>query len=375
MLLSAVPSPWGRGGDRRLGQPARVVARVRAHAAGLAGSRRWASSCCRTSAMCSPTARRCSLRASRRLSLLIDRPPGRRRLRADHCRSAASRSTATRCGRFAAAAAKRAGRCSRWASSSTPLLAPAACVCAFVLLLESRRASLALTLPWVFAVPPGFALGVVGNKTAHPATTSNARTVASGAGSESCSRARRSCARVVTAPAGSRWRSSAWHSAGPRRSPAWPSRCGASAWSCRCPRWSSPTPPAMPPAGARCRSAAPASPRCCSRRAIAVHVNAAHALLSVVAYRLVNFLAPVLPGLFAHSSLAPLLDEHAARERAGRQGALRPRLALGHDPGRARPRAPAALSRAASSSVRPLSTERGCSATTSDPRSRCRRGA
>ncbi len=38
------------------------------------------------------------------------------------------------------------------------LLAPAACVCALILLLQSRHASLALTLPWVFAVPPGFAL-------------------------------------------------------------------------------------------------------------------------------------------------------------------------------------------------------------------------
>jgi uncharacterized membrane protein YbhN (UPF0104 family) len=42
---------------------------------------------------------------------------------------------------------------------------------------------------------------------------------------------------------------------------------------------------------------------------IAVHVHAAHALLSVVAYRLVNFLAPTLPGLLAHSSLAPIIEE------------------------------------------------------------------
>ena len=41
---------------------------------------------------------------------------------------------------------------------------------------------------------------------------------------------------------------------------------------------------------------------------IAVHVHAAHALLAVVAYRLVNFLAPVVPGLFAHSSLAEGID-------------------------------------------------------------------
>ena len=39
------------------------------------------------------------------------------------------------------------------------LLAPAACVCALILLLQSRSASLALTLPWVVCVPLGFALG------------------------------------------------------------------------------------------------------------------------------------------------------------------------------------------------------------------------
>src|SRR5271155_98935 len=38
------------------------------------------------------------------------------------------------------------------------LLAPAACVCALILLLGSGRASPWLTLPWVFAVPPGFVL-------------------------------------------------------------------------------------------------------------------------------------------------------------------------------------------------------------------------
>src|ERR1700733_8379773 len=39
------------------------------------------------------------------------------------------------------------------------LLAPAAWVCAMILLLEPSRASRVLTLPWVLAVPPGFLLG------------------------------------------------------------------------------------------------------------------------------------------------------------------------------------------------------------------------
>jgi uncharacterized membrane protein YbhN (UPF0104 family) len=50
---------------------------------------------------------------------------------------------------------------------------------------------------------------------------------------------------------------------------------------------------------------------------IAVHVDAAHALLSVLAYRLINFLAPMLPGLLAHSSLEPML-EGRAEEAAGK---------------------------------------------------------
>ena len=37
------------------------------------------------------------------------------------------------------------------------LLAPAACVCALILLLGSWPASPLLTLPWIFGVPPGFA--------------------------------------------------------------------------------------------------------------------------------------------------------------------------------------------------------------------------
>jgi len=44
---------------------------------------------------------------------------------------------------------------------------------------------------------------------------------------------------------------------------------------------------------------------------IAVHVRATHALFAVVAYRLINFLAPTLPALLAHSSLTALLEAQA----------------------------------------------------------------
>jgi hypothetical protein len=38
-----------------------------------------------------------------------------------------------------------------------------------------------------------------------------------------------------------------------------------------------------------------------------------------VAYRVVNFLVPTLPSLLAHSSLAPMLDEHAAATHGARK--------------------------------------------------------
>ena len=45
---------------------------------------------------------------------------------------------------------------------------------------------------------------------------------------------------------------------------------------------------------------------------IEVHVGAVAALLSVAAYRVVNFLVPVVPGLIAHSSLAEVMDGDAS---------------------------------------------------------------
>ena len=48
---------------------------------------------------------------------------------------------------------------------------------------------------------------------------------------------------------------------------------------------------------------------------IAVHVEAAHALFAVVAYRTINFLAPMLPALLARSSLSSQLEVQAKIER------------------------------------------------------------
>ena len=109
------------------------------------------------------------------------------------------------------------------------LLAPAACVCALILLLESGRASLVLTLPWVFAVPPGFAL------TWWATQPRIVRRFERGEGSvaplarRAAARGERA-ARNRQAPARAPGRgASAWRSTGPPRSPAWRSRCAASA--------------------------------------------------------------------------------------------------------------------------------------------------
>ena len=42
---------------------------------------------------------------------------------------------------------------------------------------------------------------------------------------------------------------------------------------------------------------------------ITVHVPAPQALLSVVAYRVVNYLVPTLPSLVAHSSVSAMLED------------------------------------------------------------------
>ncbi len=201
------------------------------------------------------------------------------------------------------------------------LLAPAACVCALVLLLESRRASLALTLPWVFAVPPGFALAWWATKPRirHYFQRSHGRVrrwigeLLAGA---------QILREVVTRPL-------EHPLALVGMAVYWAAEIACLAFSLQCFGVELSVPAlviAYSTGYAASRRSLPLGGAGITEvlltlALIAVHVNAAHALLSVVAYRLVNFLAPVLPGLFAHSSLAPLLDEHAARERAGRQGA------------------------------------------------------
>lgn len=189
------------------------------------------------------------------------------------------------------------------------LLAPAACVCALILLLEPGKASLALTLPWVFAVPPGFALAWWATR---PSFVKRF---------ERGGRLRRSFGEVLAGASVLRKVVQR-----PREHPGalvgmaiyWAAEIACLAFSLRCFGVALSVPALV---------VAYATGYAASRRSlplggagitealltvalITVHVSAPRALLSVVAYRIVNFLVPTLPSLVAHSSVTPMLEEH-----------------------------------------------------------------
>jgi uncharacterized membrane protein YbhN (UPF0104 family) len=194
------------------------------------------------------------------------------------------------------------------------LLAPAACVCALILLLESRSASLVLTLPWVFAVPPGFALAwwATQPRILHYFQRSRGRVrrwigeLLAGA-----QILRHVVLRPLEHPLAVVGMAVYW---------AAEIACLAFALLCFGVELSVPALVVAYATGyAASRRSLPLggagiTEALLTFALIEVHVKPAHALLSVAAYRLVNFLAPVLPGLLAHSSLLPMIDEHAARE-------------------------------------------------------------
>ena len=191
------------------------------------------------------------------------------------------------------------------------LLAPAACVCAFILLLEPGRASPWLTLPWILAVPPGFLLGWWATRS---------RILDYFQRSEG--RIRRWIGdllagvevlrKVVLRPLERPW-------ALLGMAIYWAAEIACLGFALRCFAVEISVPALV---------VAYATGYAASRRSlplggagitealltvslIAVHVPAAHALFAVIAYRLVNFLAPMLPGLLAHSSLESLLKGQA----------------------------------------------------------------
>jgi uncharacterized membrane protein YbhN (UPF0104 family) len=196
------------------------------------------------------------------------------------------------------------------------LLAPAACVCALILLLESDRASLALTLPWVFGVPIGFALAWWAT---HPRVMRRFQRSHTRIGHwvadllSSVEVLRKIVLRPFECP---------WALLGMAVYWAAEIACLGFALSCFGVSLSVPALVLAYATGyAASRRSLPfggagVTEALLTLALIWVHVHAAHALLSVVAYRLVNFLAPALPGLLVHSKLAPLLEGAEADQRA-----------------------------------------------------------
>ena len=189
------------------------------------------------------------------------------------------------------------------------LLAPAACVCALVLLLESGRASLVLTLPWVFGVPLGFALGWWASEPRH------VKRFQEGEG-----RVRRWIGEMLGAVGVLRelvLRPLERPGALTGMAIYWAGDIACFAYALRCFSVSISVPALV---------VAYATGYAASRRSlplggagitealltlalIEVHVHPAHALLSVATYRVVNFLVPIGPGLMAHSSLAEAIEQ------------------------------------------------------------------
>ena len=191
------------------------------------------------------------------------------------------------------------------------LLAPAAWVCAVILSWGRSRASPALTLPWIVAVPPGFLLGWWATR---PRILSYFE--------RSGDRARRwigellaGVRRVVLHPLE---RPGALVGMGIY----WAAEIACFGVALRCFGVEISIPALV---------VAYATGYAASRRSlplggagitealltlslIAVHVPAALALFSVIAYRLINFLAPTLPALLAHSSFTTMLETQDAHD-------------------------------------------------------------
>jgi uncharacterized membrane protein YbhN (UPF0104 family) len=194
------------------------------------------------------------------------------------------------------------------------LLAPAACVCALILLLQSGKASLVVTLPWVFAVPPGFALAWWASQPRF------VRKFERGDG-----RVRRSIGELLRAASVLReivQRPLERPGALVGMAVYWAAEIACLAFALRCFGVELSVPALV---------VAYATGYAASRRSlplggagitealltvalITVRVHAPEALLSVVAYRVVNFLVPTLPSLLAHSSIEPMLEEHGGRK-------------------------------------------------------------
>jgi uncharacterized membrane protein YbhN (UPF0104 family) len=188
------------------------------------------------------------------------------------------------------------------------MLAPAACTCALILVLTSAHASPLLTWPWIFAVPPGFAFAWWATKPPilerfQSADGSVQRWVGDMLAGVEVLRG------VVLRPL---------ERPGALLGMAiyWAAEVACLGFALRCFGVEISIPALV---------VAYATGYAASRRSlplggagitealltislIAVHVHAPDALFAVIAYRLVNFLVPTIPGLLAHSALESLLD-------------------------------------------------------------------
>lgn len=193
------------------------------------------------------------------------------------------------------------------------LLAPAAWVCALILFLGTGRASPWLTLPWIFAVPPGFLLGwwLTHPQLLERLGRSGGRVrlwlwdVLSGVGV---------MREVVLHP-----RERAGAVIG--MATYWAAEIACFAYALRCFGVHIGLPALVVAYGtgyAASRRSLPLggagiTEALLTVSLIAVHVHATNALCGVIAYRLVNFIVPTFPGLFAHASLSPMLQAGARR--------------------------------------------------------------
>lgn len=192
------------------------------------------------------------------------------------------------------------------------LLAPAAWVCALILFIGGR-ASPWLTLPWILAVPPGFLLGWW---LTHPQLLERL----GGSGG----RARLWLRDVLSGVAV--MREVVLH---PRERAGavigmatyWAAEIACFAYALRCFGVQIGLPALVVAYGtgyAASRRSLPLggagiTEALLTISLIAVHVHATNALCGVIAYRLVNFVVPMFPGLLAHASLSPMLQAGARR--------------------------------------------------------------
>jgi len=189
------------------------------------------------------------------------------------------------------------------------LLAPAACVCALILLVESNRASPVLTVPWAVAVPLGFAVAWWATEPQvldwfhRPGGGPIRRWMADLL--DGFKVLRDAVMRPLERP---------WAIGG--MAIYWAAEIACLGFALKCFGVVLSVPAlviAYATGYAASRRSLPlggagVTEALLTLSLIWVHVHAVPALLSVVAYRLVNFLAPVAPGMVAHSSLAPILE-------------------------------------------------------------------